>query len=303
MSDQPIQLTIGHSPDPDDAFMWWPLGDASTAVPPTINTRGISFTPIAEDIEKLNHRTIEIGDLDCTALSMHCYPHVKDRYALTTCGASMGDGYGPKIVVGPDAPRDADLNWLARPDVRIAVPGLRTTAYLVLQLMLGARRTNVIAMPFDQVIPRTLAGEADAALIIHEAQVSYPEEGLRLIVDLGAWWKTETGLPLPLGANAIRRDLDARFAAGTMRRVSAVLKNSIEHAMAQRARGVDHALAYARGIPAAQADEFIALYVNQLTIDAGETGRKAVQELLDRGAAADLCPPPGRVEMVAPDAG
>ncbi|MCB9838868.1 MAG: ABC transporter substrate-binding protein [Phycisphaeraceae bacterium] len=284
-------LTIGHSPDPDDAFMWWPLDGA-------IDTGRFRFRAVPEDIESLNRRAAESGDLDITAISMHTYARVRDRYALTSCGASVGDGFGPKIV----ARRPHDRAWLASPGLTIAIPGERTTAYLAARLCIG-RAFDFVAMPFERIMDAVAGGEADAGVVIHEGQLTYGESGLTLIADLGAWWKERTGLPLPLGANAIRRDLDARFGAGTMREVTGILSRSIEHALAHRAEGVAYARGFARGLPEATTDEFISMYVNERTIDLGATGAEAVGRLLRDGASAGLCPDPGEIDLVFPLSG
>lgn len=319
---EPITLTIGHSPDPDDAFMWWPLGDVATGAPPTIDTGPFRFRAEADDIERLNRRAIDRGDLDITACSMHAYPYVRERYALTTCGASMGIGYGPRVVALPGtvelrsgmAPIDArelppdslarsiarSCAWLADPETVVAVPGERTTAFLVLRLMLG-RPFRFVAMPFETIVGAVQRGEVNAGLVIHEAQITFDEAGLASVVDLGAWWRAATSLPLPLGANAIRRDLDTRFGPGTGARVTGVLRRSIEHAMAAGDRGLDHALAFAQpGTSRAKAERFIGMYVNELTIDAGARGEVAIRELLTRAFEAGLAPDPGEVALVGP---
>ncbi|TVQ34234.1 MAG: ABC transporter substrate-binding protein, partial [Phycisphaeraceae bacterium] len=293
-NDRPV-LTIGHSPDPDDAFMWWPLGDASQGRPPVIDTGGFLFTPVAEDIESLNRRAAERGDLDFTAISIRNYPSVRDRYILTACGASMGDGYGPKVVARRG--ESDGVAWLTRDDVRIAIPGVRTSAWLALRLCAGTSLRHV-ETPFERIIDEVASGQIEAGLVIHEGQLTYEDSGLELVVDLGAWWKGETGLPLPLGGNAARRDLDERLGDGAGRRLEAVLRASIEHAMAQRAEGVELAMAHARGISRERADRFISMYVNDLTIDAGERGAGAIRAFLGRGAAAGLCEDPGGVELL-----
>lgn len=299
MATDPITLTLAHSPDPDDAFMWWPLGDVAKGVEPRIDTEGLRFRTVAEDIEALNRRAVEVGDLDITALSFHAYAHCAERYVLTRCGASFGDGYGPKIVarapIGPERLRD--------PRVVIAIPGERTTAYLTMRLMLGTNCVpRTIAAPFHRIIDmvKDASGAgADAGIVIHEAQLTYADAGVHLVVDLGAWWHEQTGLPLPLGANGIRADLDARFGAGTMDRVARVLKASIVYANAHRADGLAVAGGFAQpGTTAAQADRFVAMYVNDLTIDAGERGHRGVAELMRQGRAAGLLPDLGEVRMV-----
>ena len=293
-----VTLTIGHSPDPDDAFMWWPLGSAEpgSPAPASIDTGRYRFVPVAADIEELNGRAAESGDLDITALSMGAYPRVADRYALTSCGSSMGDGYGPRVVARGAMPVSA----LREPGVRVAIPGERTTAFLTLRLMLGVAPETVV-MPFADVTRAVREGEVDAGLVIHEAQITFLDEGLSLVADLGAWWTGETGLPLPLGANAVRRDLDGRFGAGTASEVTGVLRRSIEHALAERERGVDHALGFAQpGTDRARADEFIGMYVNDLTLDAGARGERGVAELYRRAAEAGLMGAPPEATMVRP---
>lgn len=278
-----IELTLAHSPDPDDAFMWWPLGVPALGMAPAVDTGEFRFQPVAADIHELNVRAGERGDLDITALSMFALAHVSDRYELTPCGASMGEGYGPKVLTRD--PRSAD--WLRESAPVIGVPGERTTAFLVLRLMLGGA-FRFRAMHFREIIPALLRGEIDAGLVIHEAQVTYADSGLHLAADLGAWWKHETGLPLPLGANAVRRDLDARFGAGTAGEVNRLLRASIEHALAHREEGLDYAMRFAGDAPRPLADRFIALYVNELTRDMGDVGRRAVTQLFERARAAGL---------------
>jgi 1,4-dihydroxy-6-naphthoate synthase len=291
MTAPPLTLTLAHSPDPDDAFMWWPLGDIATGAEPRIDTKGFWFRTVAEDIETLNRRAVEGlgggGDLDITAMSFHAWAHCADRYAVTRCGASFGDGYGPKIVarapIGPARLRD--------PALVIATPGDRTTASLVMRLMLSDAAPRTIAMPFHRIVEAVRAGEVDAGIVIHEAQLTFADAGLHLVVDLGAWWHSETGLPLPLGANAIRRDIDARFGPGTMVRVAGVLRDSIAYARAHRADGLAIAGGFAQpGTTADQADRFVAMYVNDLTLDAGQRGERAVAELMRRAADAGLVP-------------
>lgn len=316
----PITLTLGHSPDPDDAFMWWPLGDVDNDIPPTIDTGPFRFRPVAADIEVLNRRAIDAADLDVTACSMHTYPYVHHDYALTSCGASMGLGYGPRVVALPqtiaararhalklDVPQDSladsiveSVSWLADPEVTIAVPGERTTAFLVLRLMLG-RPFRYVAMPFERIVAAVVAGDVDAGLVIHEAQITFDDAGLGSVVDLGAWWQAATSLPLPLGANAIKRDLDRRFGEQTSRNLTTVLKRSIEHALASMDHAVTHALAFAQpGTSRANAERFIGMYVNDLTIDAGARGEVAIRELLTRAFRAGLAPDPGDVDLVLP---
>jgi len=285
-NDRRPTLTIGHSPDPDDAFMWWPLDGA-------IDTGRFRFRAVPEDIESLNRRAVERGDLDITAISMHTYALTHGRYALTNSGASVGDGFGPKIVSAEPHGRA----WLSTPGLTIAIPGERTTAFLATRLCIG-REFGFVAMPFETIIDAVADGSVDAGVIIHEGQLTYRDAGLSLIADLGAWWKQRTGLPLPLGANAIRRDLDDRFGAGSMREVAGILGRSIEHALSHRDEGVAYAQRFARGLPAATTDEFISMYVNDLTVDLGEVGARAVERLLHDGARAGLCPDPGEIDLV-----
>lgn len=286
-------LTLAHSPDPDDAFMWWPLEGA-------IDTGRFSFELIPLDIQTLNQRAIREGDLDITAISIHTYPHVRHRYALTSCGSSMGDGYGPRLVARE--PRGEGIGWLGEPGVRIATPGLQTTAHLVLQMMLRGGAFTPVPLPFDEILNAVAAGEVDAGLVIHEGQLTYADAGLALIADLGAWWRGETGLPLPLGGNAIRRDLDERFGPGTLGEVVEILTRSLEYALSERDTSVQRAMQHARGLDAATADEFISMYVNRLTLDAGNRGLDAITALLGQAHGMGLCPDPGEVDLVRPAA-
>ncbi len=287
------RLTLAHSPDPDDAFMWWPLGVPELGMKPEIDTRGFAFTPIAADIHDLNVRAVERADLDITAVSMFALAHASDKYVMTSCGSSMGDGYGPKVLA--ITPRPAD--WLGSDGITIGVPGERTSAFLVLRLMLGLA-FRLRAMHFREIIPALLRGEVDAGLVIHEAQVTYQDSGLHLVADLGGWWKQQTGLPMPLGANAVRRDLDLRFGAGTSREVAGVLRDSIEYALAHRERGLDYAMRFAGETPRHLADRFIGLYVNDLTLDMGQRGEEAIRTLLGKAADAGLAPRLDQIDIV-----
>lgn len=299
--DRPI-LTIGHSPDPDDAFMWWPLGDATPGAErePTIDTGRFRFRTVALDIESLNQRAAGAGDLDITAMSAHAYPHARAAYRITSCGASMGDGFGPKVVA-----REArGVEWLSSPERLIAVPGERTSAYLALRMLAGGAFGHVV-MEFDRIIeavaakePVGGAGVPDAGLVIHEGQLTYMREGLHQVVDLGAWWKERTGGPLPLGLNCVKRDLDARFGAGAGAEVASTLRRSVEHAMERRDTGLGVAMGFARGLTLADADTFVEMYVNRLTVDMGPGGAGAIARLLREGAAAGLCPDPGPIDVL-----
>ena len=289
------RLHIGHSPDPDDAFMWYPLARPAgeQSAPPPVDTGPYEFVHVLEDIQSLNERA-EKGDLEITAFSMHQYPFVAERYALTSCGSSMGDGYGP-MVVAPATGTSAKLTVDALRDLKIAIPGERTTAFLALQLLLGKDSFAYEPVMFDQIIPRVAGGEFDAGLIIHEGQLTYAAAGLECVVDLGRWWTQTRGLPLPLGANAIRRDLGDEMPA-----ICAVLLDSIRYALAHRAEAVGYALNYARDMGHELADEFIGMYVNDWTLDYGERGRQAVRQLLREAADAGITPDCGEVDFIAP---
>jgi 1,4-dihydroxy-6-naphthoate synthase len=282
-------LRIGHSPDPDDAFMWYPLADLGEG--PKVDTGGYVFEHVLQDIETLNHRA-ERGELEITAISIHQYAYVADKYALTSCGSSMGDGYGPMIV----SPRKLELSDLA--NMKLAVPGTRTTAFLSTSLLMqsmGASLDNYEVVMFDEIIPAVVRGDFNAGLIIHEGQLTYADAGLELILDLGAWWKQTRGLPLPLGGNCIRRDLADEFTP-----ICKVLYESIEYALSHREEAVQYALNYARDMGVDLADEFVGMYVNDWTLDYGPEGRKAVQQLLDEGHAAGIIPKVGEIDFVDP---
>ena len=284
-------IRLGHSPDPDDAFMWYPL--ASGGPPPVdypkIDTGPYDFVHVLEDIQSLNERAAR-AELEITAISIHQYPYVSSDYALTSCGSSMGDGYGPMVVAGKDL-SPADLSG-----VRIAIPGPRTTAHLALQLLLGRDSYEFEHVPFDQIIPAVAEGRFDAGLIIHEGQLTYAEAGLRCVVDLGKWWSKTRGLPLPLGGNCIRRDLGQ----AAMRQVCAILVRSIEYALEHRDEAVAYALGFARDMGADLADRFVGMYVNHWTLDYGERGRQAVRQLLHEAAKAGITPDCGMIDFVEP---
>ena len=265
-------IRVGHSPDPDDAFMFYALAEE------LIPTDGFRFEHVLRDIETLNAWARE-GRLEVTALSVHAYAHLSDRYRLLPHGASMGDRYGP-IVVAREAMEPGEL-----PTRRIAVPGALTSAFLQLQLAVG-RIADPVITPFDRVLEAVAAGEVDAGLVIHEGQLTYPSMGLELVIDLGEWWHDAAGgLPLPLGANAVRRDLDV---GDTMPRLSRILRDSIAYALEHRAGALAHAERFGRGLDREMADRFVGMYVNERTLDYGEEGRAAVAELLRRGHEAGL---------------
>jgi 1,4-dihydroxy-6-naphthoate synthase len=273
-------IRVGHSPDPDDAFMFHALANDK------IDTGPYRFTHELQDIETLNQRALA-GELELTAVSLHGYAYITDKYALCSCGASVGDNYGPMVV----SRTPGDPEWLI--DRRIAIPGELTTAFLTLRLLLGDRFSYDI-VPFDQILDVVAKGEADAGLIIHEGQLTYGDKGLSLIVDLGKWWHDETGLPLPLGGNAIRKDLGGK----AMEEVTALLKQSIQYGLDHRQEALNHALQYGRDLDNAKADTFVGMYVNDWTLDFGPRGREAVATLLRRGFEEGIIPRPVDLEFI-----
>jgi 1,4-dihydroxy-6-naphthoate synthase len=273
-------IRLGHSPDPDDAFMFWALAEGR------VETRGFEFEHVLRDIQTLNEWALE-GRLEVTAISLHAYPFVQQHYALLPHGASMGSGYGPIVVSREPLTKDALR------ETEIAVPGTMTTAFLVLRMYLGDFGYRVV--PFDQILDAVKAGEADAGLLIHEGQLTYKAEGLQKIVDLGEWWLLETGLPLPLGANVARRDLGEE----RLHDLSAVLAESIAAGLANRDEAMRYALRFGRGLDTALADRFVGMYVNELTQDYGEEGREAVRELLRRGEAIGAFNSPVQLDFVS----
>jgi 1,4-dihydroxy-6-naphthoate synthase len=265
-------IRLGHSPDPDDAFMFYALAEE------LIPTDGFRFEHVLRDIETLNDWARE-GRLEVTAVSVHAYAYLSDRYRLLPHGASMGEQYGPMVVAREDLD-PADL-----PRLRVAIPGVLTSAFLELQLAVG-RIADPVIVPFDRILDVVEAGEVDAGLVIHEGQLTYESQGLRSIIDLGEWWHELTGgLPLPLGANAVRRDLDE---GDTMARLSRILRASIAYGLEHRAGALAHAEKFGRGLDTGLADRFVGMYVNDRTLDYGEDGRAAVAELLRRGHEAGL---------------
>lgn len=287
MGDAAVLIRVGHSPDPDDAFMFYALAQGK------LDTGPYRFEHQLVDIETLNRRALH-GELELTAISLHAYAHLTDRYVLCTCGASMGDGYGP-IVVVRGGQRPADLAHAP-----IAVPGTLTTAYLALRMYLG-REFRYRVVPFDQILDAVQARQyqgqpVDAGLVIHEGQLTYAQQRLELAVDLGRWWLDTTGLPLPLGANALRRDLGPKM----MRDVNALLRQSIEYALAHRADALQYALRFGRGLDPGQADRFVGMYVNHWTLDFGPRGRQACRELFARAFAAGVLPHAVVPEFVEP---
>ncbi len=273
-------IQLGHSPDADDAFMFWGLAEGR------VDTRGLEFEHVLRDIQTLNEWALE-GRLEVTAISLHAYPFVQDRYVLLPHGASMGSGYGPVLVAREPMTKD-ELRGK-----EIAVPGTMTTAFLVLRMYLGDFAHRVVA--FDEILDEVASGRADAGLVIHEGQLTYESEGLKKLVDLGEWWLLETGLPLPLGANVARRDLGEEV----LHDVSAVLAESIAAGLANRREAIQYALQFGRGVDRALGDRFVGMYVNDLTLDYGEEGREAVRELLRRGEAIGAFDAPVQVDFVS----
>ncbi|MCC6423866.1 MAG: ABC transporter substrate-binding protein [Phycisphaerales bacterium] len=276
-------LRLGHSPDPDDAFMFYGL--AKNLIP----TSRYRFEHILQDIQTLNQRAMK-GELEITAISIHAYPYVADKYALTSCGSSMGDKYGP-MVVARQPMKLEDLRGK-----KIAIPGKLTTAFLALQLCLGkaGEAFDFEVVHFDQIPNHVRDGKADAGLIIHEGQLTYAQSGLHLLVDLGVWWHQQTALPLPLGGNCIRRDLGQ----SVMREVTDILKTSIQFSLDHRKEAVDYALQFGRDLNRQLADEFVGMYVNQWTLDYRPRGREAITKLLNQGAKAGLVPQIGPIDYV-----
>jgi len=274
-----MKIRLGHSPDPDDAFMFWALAAGE------VDPRGFEFEHVLRDIQTLNEWAFE-GRLEVTAISLHSYPFVQGRYVLLPHGASMGAGYGP-IVVAREPLSDDDLRR-----VEIAVPGRMTTAFLGLRLRLGEFAWREV--PFDEIMDEVVSGRADAGLLIHEGQLTYAAAGLEKVADLGEWWLAETGLPLPLGVNVARRDLGEE----TLRELSAVLAASIRAGLDNRERALEYALQFGRGLDDELADRFVGMYVNELTEDYGDEGRRAVGELLRRGEEIGAFNEPVNVEFV-----
>jgi len=273
------KISLAHSPDSDDAFMFYGL--ASGRVP----SEGLQIEHVLTDIETLNREAMQ-GKHEVTAISFHAYPHVADRYALMPCGGSIGDGYGPLLVAREP---------LALADLRgrtIAVPGTLTTAYLALRLALPEFEARVV--PFDRILDEVASRRADVGLIIHEGQLTYAGQGLHKLLDLGAWWLGETGLPLPLGGNAVRRDLGPEL----MARLTRLVRETVRYSLAHRAEALAHAMRFARGLEPAVADRFVGMWVNEMTLEMGPRARQAVQELLDRGFAAGLVPRRVTVDFV-----
>lgn len=282
----PGVIRVAHSPDADDAFMFWAMAEGK------IDTEGRRYVHELSDIESLNRRALA-GELEVTAVSLHAYAYLADRYALLAHGASVGDRYGPRIVARESAPADPRAALAGR---MVAVPGELTTAFLTLRLYQAAARHVVV--PFDQIEDFVATGKADAGLLIHEGQLTYADRGFHLWADMGEWWYQQTRLPLPLGGNVVRRDLGEDL----MRAIARDLKASIEYGLAHRSEALRHAQQFSRGLDTKRTDEFVGMYVNDYTVDYGVTGRRAVTELLTRARAAGIVPGPIDLTFVAADA-
>jgi 1,4-dihydroxy-6-naphthoate synthase len=279
-SSQVREITVAHSPDSDDAFMFYGLATNKVRVP------GLRFSHVLCDIETLNQKALQ-GIYDVTAISFHAYPYIQSHYALLPSGGSVGEGYGPMVV----SPRASSLDEIKRK--RIAIPGKMTTACLVLQLFAPGIATEVV--PFDRIIPEVLEGKHEAGLIIHEGQLTYDKSGLHRIVDLGRWWQKVTGLPLPLGGNAIRRGLGPQLVS----QVASALRQSIQYALDHREEALAYAMQFARDLDPQLADKFVGMYVNERTLDYGPEGREAVRRLLDMGHKAGIISQEAEVEFAA----
>ena len=275
-----LDISIAHSPDSDDAFMFYGLATNKVRVP------GYRFNHTLCDIETLNRKAREEAFYDVTAISFHAYPYLQDTYALMGCGGSVGEGYGPMIV---------SLKPLSTGDlgkIKIAVPGTLTTAYLALKIFNPALET--VTVPFDRIIPEILAGNFDAGLIIHEGQLTYSTSGLHKVLDLGVWWRETTGLVLPLGGNAIRRSLGKE----SMSIVTKAVRDSIQHALDHREQALEYAMQFARDLDARLANRFVSMYVNERTLDYGPDGREAIRKLLDLGHERGIIPIAPKVEFI-----
>lgn len=271
MTSETKTLTLGHSPDPDDAFMFYAMAEE------TIDTRGWKFEHILQDIQTLNERARR-EELDISAISIHAFAYVADKYALLSCGASMGDNYGPMVV----AREEMTIDELKTK--KIAIPGTMTSAHLALQLAIGKYDFEVV--PFDEIMEAVVAGKYEAGLLIHEGQLTYGHHGLKLIIDLGKWWNERHGLPLPLGGNVVRRALGDE----TINEIVEIMRESIRYSLENRDVAVKHSMQWGRGLDQELADKFVGMYVNDLTLDYGEAGRKSVELFLTEAAEAGIIP-------------
>ena len=277
----PATLRFGHSPDPDDAFMFFPFACGK------IEMEGVELVQVLRDIESLNRMALE-GSIEITAASVHAYGHLADRYAILTCGGSFGDGYGPLLVSRDPLPPGGLAGRV------VAVPGTLTSAYLALRLHSGEFEHRVV--PFDQIPEMVLSGTVDAGLLIHEGQITYGRAGLKKISDLGEWWKKETGLPLPLGVNLVRKDLGP----DRCRQVARLLRRAIDYSLSHREEALAYAMQFGRGLERDLTDRFVGMYVNELTRDSGPQGRRAIAELLERGRRCGLLPRKVVPEFISP---
>lgn len=279
MTDNARTIRVAHSPDSDDAFMFYALATNK------VDTEGLTYVHELQDIESLNQRAMK-GELEVTAVSIHAYADISDRYALLPSGASMGDRYGPRLVAREPMTKAQVAGK------RIAIPGLKTSAYLALRLY--EPNFEPVVVPFDEIEQAVVDGKVDVGLLIHEGQLTFGDLGLHLIADLGEWWFGETGLPLPLGGNVIRKDLGPEL----MKKISRHLHASIAYALDHREAALDHAMQYARGLDRSKADTFVGMYVNNWTLDYGDRGREAIRLFLERGAAAGIVRRGVKVEFV-----
>jgi 1,4-dihydroxy-6-naphthoate synthase len=286
--DRPV-LRIGQSPDPDDAFMWWALGGANA----DFDTGRFAYEPVPADIETLNRRA-EAADLEITALSCAQYPYVAKDYVITACGTSMGRQYGPKIV----AAQPMTAEELRAAGARLVVPGERTTAFAVASMLLGPGTFRYDVLPFDEIIDAVAAGRYDAGVVIHEGQLTYERAGLHEVADLGMWWMGRSGMPLPVGVNAIRRDLEAIHGPGTLKDVTVDLQRCLQFSLDHRADALAHASRTGRGLTPELTDRFVGMYVNEWTLNLGSFGQAAIRTFLQEAHAAGLVPDTGEVDFV-----
>jgi 1,4-dihydroxy-6-naphthoate synthase len=277
---EPVEIKLAHSPDSDDAFMFYALATHKLATP------GYKYTHILSDIQSLNEAALT-ETYDVTALSFAAYPSLRDKYILLDCGASFGEGYGP-IVVTTKSMQPSELAGK-----RIAVPGLKTSAYLTLKLY--EPNFEAVVMPFDKIVDAVQKDMVDAGLLIHEGQLFFPQMGLHRVVDLGIWWQEKTGLPLPLGGNAVRRALGAKLG----RQISKTIRDSVSYGLEHREEALNYAMQFAREMDTELADKFVGMYVNKWTLGYGEKGRQAVTELIERGTKAGILPGPAEVEFLS----
>lgn len=268
-----MKIRIAHSPDSDDAFMFYGLAKGK------LDTGGHEVSHVLKDIESLNHDAMN-GTYEVTACSFHAYPYIADKYALMPCGGSIGDGYGPILVAKQDS--KVPTNAKGKDLGRVAIPGTMTSAYLALRLYSNDVDTYVV--PFDKVFDEIREGRADSGLVIHEGQLTYGGDGLRKVVDLGEWWLQETGLPLPLGGNAVRRDLGPDM----MKQLTRLVRDTVKYSLANREAALEYAMSFARGMQTGVADRFVGMWVNDLTIETGERGKEAIRTFLKRGRDAGI---------------